>query len=142
MCAMVICPTNCVLYVFDVTNGLQSATNAIAHSADGFGYPGLWEIGNDSSIANGGGTFNGMISQVAVFPTSLTRSQLLNLCSVAVSSMLTIQKTGTNVSMVWPLGTLQSAPGLTGPWTGVTTNSPYTNSPTGNTQQFYRVRVP
>lgn len=142
MCAMVISPTNCVLYVFDVTNGLQSATNAIAHSADGFGYPGLWEIGNDSSIANGGGTFNGMISQVAVFPTSLTSSQLLNLCSVAVSSKLTIQKNGTNVSMVWPLGTLQEAPVITGPWTGVTTNSPYTNSPTGNTNQFYRVRVP
>ena len=142
MCAMVISPSRCVLYLFNSVTGLRSATNAIAHTADQFGYPGVWRIGDDSSIANGGHGFNGKIDEVAVFPQALTSSQLLNLCNVAVSSTLAIQGTGTNIALVWPLGTLQSAPALTGPWTAVTTNSPYATSPVGNSQQFYRVSIP
>jgi hypothetical protein len=77
---------------------------------DQFGYPGVWRIGDDSSIANGGHGFNGRIDEVAVFPQALTRSQLLNLCDVAVSPTLTIQGSGANLTLVGPLGTLQSAP--------------------------------
>jgi hypothetical protein len=142
MCAMVISPSNCVLYLFNATNGLRSATNAIAHTPDQFGYPGIWRIGDDSSIANGGHGFIGSIDEVAVFPASLSRSQLLNLCEVATSPALTTQLSGNNLTLSWNLGTLRSAPAVTGPWTPVTTNSPYTVTPSGTTQQYYRVSVP
>lgn len=142
MCAMVVSPSNCVLYLFNSTNGLRSATNAIAHTPDQFGYPGVWRIGDDSSIANGGHGFMGRIDEVAVFPEALSRSQLLNLCDVAASPALTTQLSGANLTLGWDLGTLQSAPAVTGPWTSLTTNSPYTVTLSGATQQFYRVRVP
>jgi hypothetical protein len=142
MCAMAISPTNCVLYLFNATNGLHSATNAITHSADGFGYPGLWRIGDDSSIANGGHGFKGVISQVAVFPSQLTRSQLLSLCDVAISPTLTVQRAGANLTLTWAVGTLYSAPAMTGPWTSLIASSPYTVTPTSASQQFFRVSIP
>jgi hypothetical protein len=142
MCAMVVSPSNCVLYLFNPTNGLRSATNAIAHTPDQFGYPGIWRIGDDSSIANGGHGFMGRIDEVAVFPASLTRSQLLNLCQVATSPALTTQLSGPNLTLSWNLGTLRSAPAVTGPWTPITTNSPYTATLSGTTQQYYRVSIP
>jgi hypothetical protein len=142
MCAMVISPSSCVLYVFNATNGFRSATNAIAHTPDQFGYPGIWRIGDDSSINNGGHGFIGKIDEVAVVPKSLTRSQLLNLYNVATSPTLTIQRSGTNLIMTWALGTLQSAPAVTGPWASVSASSPYTVTPTGVSQQFFRITIP
>ncbi len=142
MCAMVISPSSCVLYLFNPTNGLRSATNAIAHTPDQFGYPGVWRIGDDSSTANGGHGFIGKIDEVAVFPKSLTRSELLNLCGVATSPTVTIQRSGTDLILTWSLGTLKSAPALTGPWTSVTTSSPYTVTPTSASQEFFRLTIP
>lgn len=54
---------------------------------------------------------------------------------------LSIQYSGGNLILAWPVGTLQSAGVVTGPYSDVSgATSPYTNSVSG-TQQFYRVKV-
>jgi hypothetical protein len=62
----------------------------------------------------------------------------------AVSSpavILSIQRSGNNVILSWPQGTLQSAGTVNGTYNNVTgATSPYTNTISG-TAQFYRVRV-
>ncbi|HUA39578.1 MAG TPA: LamG-like jellyroll fold domain-containing protein [Candidatus Sulfopaludibacter sp.] len=62
----------------------------------------------------------------------------------AVSSSavtLTIQRSGNNVILTWPQGTLQSASTVNGTYNNVAgATSPYTNAISGATQ-FYRVRV-
>ena len=55
---------------------------------------------------------------------------------------ITFQKTGNQLTLTWPTGTLQSAPQVNGPYTDVAgATSPYPINTTGG-QQFYRVRVP
>jgi beta-glucanase (GH16 family) len=56
--------------------------------------------------------------------------------------LLAIQLSGTNLTITWPNGTLQSATNATGPWADVPGASmPYTNT-ADQPQQFYRVAVP
>jgi hypothetical protein len=55
---------------------------------------------------------------------------------------ITIQRSGPNVQVLWPTGTLQTARGATGPFTNITgASSPFSLAPS-NTAQFFRVRVP
>jgi len=58
------------------TNGLLSATNAIAHTPDSFGIG--WEIGNDDCCGTGR-AYNGMIDELAVFTNTLSQQQIFNL---------------------------------------------------------------
>ena len=75
--ALVISPQSAIIYLCN-TNGVQSATNAIAHSAEAFNTTML--IGGDAADGGGGArTFNGIMDEVAVFNTSLSQSQILNL---------------------------------------------------------------
>jgi beta-glucanase (GH16 family) len=54
---------------------------------------------------------------------------------------ITIRGSGTNISLSWPSGTLQSAPDLSGPWQDLPgVISPY-SPPIVADQQFYRVRL-
>src|SRR5208337_1389494 len=60
------------------TGGVQSATNAIAHTAEAFNTTTL--IGGDTADGgNGGRTFNGSLDEVAVFNASLSQQQVLDL---------------------------------------------------------------
>ncbi len=75
--ALVVSPQSAVIYLCN-TNGIQSATNAIAHTAEAFNTTTL--IGDDALDADSGGrTFNGIMDEVAVFNSSLNRDQVLNL---------------------------------------------------------------
>jgi hypothetical protein len=54
---------------------------------------------------------------------------------------LNIQYSASQVILTWPVGTLQSAPAVTGPYTDMTgAASPYPLAPSG-TQQYFRVRI-
>ena len=57
------------------------------------------------------------------------------------SVTLVIQPSGNQLQLTWPVGTLQSAFIVTGPYTNVTTaTSPFTISPS-NAAQFFRIKV-
>ena len=55
---------------------------------------------------------------------------------------LSVEKSGSNIILSWPNGTLLQAPSVNGPWNPVPGNpaSPYTTTPSG-TMEFYRVQV-
>ena len=72
--ALVISPQNAVIYLCN-TNGVESATNAVASTVEAFDTTTL--IGADGD--NGGRVFNGIMDEVAVFGTSLSQEQVLNL---------------------------------------------------------------
>jgi len=75
--ALVISPASAIIYLCN-TNGTQSATNAIAHTAEAFNTTTL--IGGDTADGGGGGrTFNGIMDEVAIFATSLTAGQVASL---------------------------------------------------------------
>ncbi len=86
--ALVISPQNAVVYLCN-TNGIQSATNSVASTAEAFN--GATLIGGDNADGgNGGRTFNGIMDEVAVFNTSLNQAQVLNLYYSAVGDGLTV----------------------------------------------------
>ncbi|MGC9940969.1 MAG: LamG-like jellyroll fold domain-containing protein, partial [Verrucomicrobiota bacterium] len=75
--ALVISPQNAIIYLCN-TNGIQSATNEVASSAEAFNATSL--IGDDSADGgNGGRDFNGSMDEVAVFNYSLAADQVLDL---------------------------------------------------------------
>jgi hypothetical protein len=139
--AVTISPTQAVVYVYNTnTNAPRSATNGIAHTAVTTGNN--WHIGNDAK-ADPGRSFNGLIDEVAIFPYSLTPtqvSQLYNTAIVAPQVTLAVTRSGQNVVIAWSSGTLYSAPAVTGQWTLIGTNSPYSLVPIG-TQQYFRVKL-
>lgn len=136
--ALVVTPTNAVVYMTDPANpnNLLSANTAVANSVEA--KTGTWYIGADITGANR--TFNGRIDEVAVFDYSLTPSQIALLNSVGYAGApvsLKIQLMGGQTVLSWGHGTLLQAPSAFGPWTTNTATSPYTNTlPSGTT--FYR----
>jgi hypothetical protein len=83
------------------------------------------------------------MDEVAVFNYTLSAVQLSQLYAIATTGLvLTVQRLGRNVVVSWPLGTLQQANSLTGPWYAVASaTSPYTNAPAGG-PVFYRSALP
>lgn len=148
--ALVISPTtnNAVEYVFNVPNGMQSATNNYTNNVpvQAINTPGF--IGGDTTVDP---NFIGNIDEVAIYKQSLTQTQLTNLWTAALtgvvtppSATLSIQPSGANVVISWnpPVGMLLQAPSLNGPWTtNSAASSPYTNTPSGSAM-FYRVVAP
>ena len=55
---------------------------------------------------------------------------------------LGIRQSGANVILAWPVGTLQSAGQVTGPYSDVTGATWLYTDAVGEAQQFYRVRIP
>jgi hypothetical protein len=140
---MVITPTNATIYYGNPPNVLQSAVNTLAHTSDVFGNN--WQIGSDNNngLNDGQRNFAGSIDEVVVFTRSLSLAEMQTLYSVGVSGQsvsMSIQRSGANIIVSWPRGTLLEASQLTGPWTTNTATSPYTTSPTGS-MKFYRVQV-
>jgi hypothetical protein len=62
--------------------------------------------------------------------------------AITLPIKLTIQHVNGQIILTWPNGTLQSAGQVTGPYNNVPgATSPYTNTPSGGQQQFYRVQA-
>jgi hypothetical protein len=150
--AMVIYPDKAILYLAN-TNGLFSATNAIAHTPDAFGNN--WQIGHDNNGNNGTRTFNGFIDEVAVFTQSLSRDRISAYYQAGISIGVAVTNgpiTGNalrftainvldgQVVLQW-LGTatLEEATDVAGPWTtSANQNNPSVAPASGN--RFFRLR--
>ncbi|EEF57829.1 LamG-like jellyroll fold domain-containing protein [Pedosphaera parvula] len=139
--ALVVEPTQATLYMIN-PDGVQSATNVLAHTSDVFGNN--WRIGTDdlNNDNSGARDFTGLIDEVAVFNYAMTPAQIKGLYSAGgpPSVTLNIQSSGANVVLTWAQGTLLQATSVAGPWTTNNATSPYTTSPAG-AQKFYRVIV-
>jgi hypothetical protein len=86
-----------------------------------------------------GYTFNGALADVAIYNKALPSELILDHFNATVE--LSIAQSGTNVVLSWPLGTLQSATNVNGPYTKVSSaTSPFTNA-ISLTQQYYRLQV-
>jgi len=141
--AVAIEPSQAILYLAN-TNGMKTATNAIAQSVEAWG--GTATFGDDGGA---GRVFNGILDEVALFNYTLSPQQVTNLfagISVQPAPTLTITRAaGGQITISWQgAGTLQSAPALQAGgtvWTNVGTTNPMTVTPTGKAQ-FYRVTVP
>ena len=141
--AVAIEPSQAILYLAN-TNGMKTATNAIAQSVEAWG--GTVTFGDDGGA---GRVFNGILDEVALFNYTLSPQQVTNLfagISVQPAPTLTITRAaGGQLTISWQgAGTLHSAPALQASgtvWTTVGTNNPTTVTPTA-TAQFYRVSVP
>jgi hypothetical protein len=95
--ALTVTPTNAVLYMSS-TNGLQSATNAIAHQVEQFNAAG--QIGADPTDDTGR-VFEGTIDEVAVFGYAMTGEQLSTLYGIATTAAPTValpSENGTTVN--------------------------------------------
>lgn len=138
------------------TNGVLMATVDMSAYYESEGIYGMHKlpfiIGSYCASYNGGGTlatgyergdfWHGGISHVAIYNYSLTPSQISNHYQVgstpATSPTLSIQSSGSSVTISWTSGFLQQAAALAGPWTYVTNAvSPYTMGLT-NQAQFFR----
>jgi hypothetical protein len=113
-----------------LTNGLNTTTSPMSIGSKQFG--------SDPDYA---GTFNGLVSQVAVYAKALDASTISNhyvaattLPPVAIQSI-----GGGKIKVSWSLGTLQSAPSVLGPYTNMPVTSPFTNTASGTT--FYRAKL-
>jgi hypothetical protein len=139
--ALVVEPTQATVYMMN-PNGIQSATNVLAHSSDVFGNN--WRIGTDDLNNNNDGSraFTGLIDEVAVFTYALTPAQIQSLYTAGGPApvTLTIQTSGAKAILTWPQGTLLEATDIAGPWVTNNATSPYTNTPAG-AKKFYRVQV-
>ena len=149
--ALVIAPAQATLYVIN-TNGIFSATNAIAHQTETWN--GAAQIGNDAAGGSGSRTFNGVMDEVAVFNKSLSRAALTALYQSATqgSASITngsvgpvalrftsINSVAGQVVLQWTgTGTLEEAPGITGPWTTSTNQGSPQIIPMAGTK-FYRL---
>jgi hypothetical protein len=141
--ALVVSPTNAIVYMYN-TNAQLSATNVLAHTAEVFG---TWFIGrdNNSNADDGTRVFNGQIDEVAVFNYSLTPAQIQKLYSVGANGpqvTLSYQRSGNNLILTWPQGTLLQAPEANGTWTPVPANPVGTYQVTPDqARMFYKVQV-
>ena len=151
LAAVAIAPAQAVLYLIN-SNGLQSATNVVAHAAEI--WDGTAQIGNDPTDGTGARTFNGVMDEVAVFRQTLSQATLAGLYQSAsqggaiITNNLvgadlrfsSINLAGGQVILQWSgSGTLLEATNLTGPW-AVSTNqaNPQFRSVSGS--RFYRLQ--
>jgi hypothetical protein len=148
--AMVIEPSQATIYLVDHNGVLRSATNDIPQDSEEFAM--AWHIGNDAADGgNGGRTFPGSISSVAVFLSALQSYQIATLADIGLGItpppppvMIDIAPSSVtpgSLALTWSSGTLLQATNLGGPWTTNTTaTSPYIVAPT-NDQTFFKIIV-
>jgi hypothetical protein len=149
--ALVIDPAKAVLYLYN-TNGLLSATNAIAHQNEV--WDGTARIGNDA--ASGAiGTFNGAMDEVAVFTQAISPARIAAYYQAGLSGGVIVTNGAvtpallefTSINAVagqavlqWVgNGILEEAASVTGPWTvSSSRNNPQIRPVSGT--KFYRLR--
>jgi hypothetical protein len=87
--------------------------------------------------------FQGGIDEPAIYDRALTPAEVLAhyLVGAANGPTITITRSGNSVLLTWPVGTLQQADNVNGPYTDLlSATSPYTTSSTG-TKKFYRLKL-
>ncbi|MGH7976572.1 MAG: LamG-like jellyroll fold domain-containing protein [Limisphaerales bacterium] len=85
-------------------------------------------------------SFDGSIDDTAIYNYALTPQQVELHYLDTVN--LTITQSGSNVILNWPTGTLQQSTNVAGSYSDVGgATSPFTNSVSGSSQMFYRVKV-
>ncbi len=115
--------------------GFGFMPNGINGDVDVAGAPTV--LGHRSDSASS--PFNGILDDVAFYNYALAPSQIH--LHYVNSTKLSVTQSEGNVVLSWSVGTLQSAPVVTGTYTPVPgASSPYTNAITG-TQQFYRIQM-
>lgn len=100
-----------------------------------------------SAVGFGDPDFNGSFNEIRVWPGPITAAQVAadfaagpDKIGTVASVSMTISRSGANVTLTWPNGTLQTTPAIGASWTDVTgITSPYT-VPATNSQSFFRVR--
>jgi hypothetical protein len=116
---------------------MSCATNEAQHAVQSFA--GSIYIGTDPQGAPGSHNFNGMIDEVAAFNRSLSAADLQALYGSANGAVsLNLSRSGENLQLTWPFGTLLESTSLLGPWTTNSATSPYVLSPDAP-QKFFRV---
>lgn len=133
--ALVVQPTQATMYLIN-TNGTQSAVNAVTHASRAF--TDTIRIGGDPDADTR--TLNGRIDEVALFNYALTAAEIQGLYLAAPAITLSAARSGANLILTWPQGTLLEANAVTGLCTTNNATSPYQVSPTG-AGKFYRVIV-
>ena len=121
-------------------DGTLVANNSITEAPHGDGLD-VWIGGSpDYGTAR---LINAKIANAAIYPQALTASQVQDLYSGIYTGpvYLTATRSGSNIVLTWPAGTLLEAPALSGPWTTNTAAvSPYM-VPATNAEQFFKVLV-
>jgi hypothetical protein len=127
--------TTTTLYVNGVPYS-SSASGYVANYDDGVNPPGPFTVGARSSLNN---FFTGRVDEVALYNRTLTatevNSHFLN------RPVLKIQTSGNQVTLSWPVGTLQEADEVTGTYTdvgGATSPHPVSASAT---KKFYQLKL-
>lgn len=149
--ALVVSATQARLHLLN-SNGLQSATNAIAHQSEIWDGPA--QLGNDPSGGTGSRTFNGIMDEATVFAKSLSPSALSALyqagtqgaASVTNNPVLAVNVRFTSINAVagqvilqWNgSATLEEATNLAGPWT-TSANQGNQQMLPGSGSRFYRL---
>jgi hypothetical protein len=84
---------------------------------------------------------NVRLSDMAIFYSALSPSNIYKLYLAAVGTLITTTNASGNLVLSWPIGTLQAAGQVTGAYTNVPgVTSPYT-VPNNAPQKFYRVKM-
>lgn len=133
--ALVVEPARAIMYLANAS-GFSSATNVTTHAVRAFSD--TIRIGGDPN--SDARTFDGVIDEVSIYPYALTGDQIQTLYRGVPSVELTIKRSGSDILLSWPQGTLLEASQLTGPWTTNNATSPYPVTPTAQ-QKYYRVLV-
>lgn len=138
--AMVVNPTNAAIYLFNGTN--VSSTN-FAGSYPPQTLSGASYIAWDTAGGSTGRRWLGDIDEVMVLNEAYSPEAVRSLyLGVPASATLTIAKSGANLVVSWPGGTLQEATSVSGPWTPTVgaSNGSYVLTPTA-ASKFYRVKL-
>lgn len=139
--ALVVTPANAIIYLYN-TNGQSSAS--LTHTQAVSSFSGETRIGNDSFDVSR--TFNGSLSDVAIYNRSLSADQIASLYQGAVGQFYnpTLASTwdGAQLTLAWPGNDwLLQATNLTGPWiTNFGVSSPRVVVPT-EPREFYRIHI-
>jgi hypothetical protein len=121
-------------------NGVQVASAASALGA----LPvvnGDWAVG---STGNGwADPYAGSVDEVAIYNYALSASRIATHYSMGVlgPNPLTIIRSGANVTITWPAGTLQEATNVSGPYADSAGAPSPRTIPASGTRKFYRIRL-
>jgi len=132
-------------------NGIPVATNndatgflAVDNANWSIGARGRWHkaFGIQAGASFPDRAFTGGVDEVAVYGYALSDARVAAHYSVGVlgNHPLTIVKSGADVIITWPTGTLQEATVVTGPYSDVAGSSPLT-TPASGERKFYRIKL-
>jgi hypothetical protein len=123
------------LYVNGVAYS-SSVAGYVANYDDAANPPGPFTIGARSSLNN---NFSGSVDEAVFYNRALSAAEVTS--HLLDRPRLTLTRSGGNIIVTWPVGTLQQANEATGLYTDVpAATSPYAASASG-TKKFFRVKL-